>query len=164
MEVVSRVECNTFESKLGNCSVWTRGLLGLFCAALKLRLRFHLESPLRQLKIPNHSSPAHTHRSRNLAVRKAFFEQLLWFCFRRSWLAAKIDAAFFSNCNSSSLPLLPCFLLHFGGARKRRKRSASGWMAGSRSTLVVMLKRGNWSHGSLSCFARLGQISVCIRD
>ncbi len=32
------------------------------------------------------------------------------------------------------------------GTAKRRKRSAAGWAAGSRSTLIVLMKPGNWSH------------------
>ncbi len=31
------------------------------------------------------------------------------------------------------------------GTAKRRKRSAVGWAAGSRSTLIVLMKPGNWS-------------------
>jgi len=31
------------------------------------------------------------------------------------------------------------------GTAKRRKRSAAGWAAGSRSTLIVPMKPGNWS-------------------
>jgi len=31
----------------------------------------------------------------------------------------------------------------FGGTAKRRKRSAAGWTAGSRSALIVPKKRGN---------------------
>ena len=32
------------------------------------------------------------------------------------------------------------------GTAKRRKRSAAGRTAGSRSTLIVLMKPGNWSH------------------
>ena len=31
------------------------------------------------------------------------------------------------------------------GTAKRRKRSAAGWASGSRSTLIVLMKPGNWS-------------------
>ena len=31
------------------------------------------------------------------------------------------------------------------GTAKRRKRSAAGWAAGSRSVLIVLMKPGNWS-------------------
>ena len=34
------------------------------------------------------------------------------------------------------------------GTAKRRKRSAAGWAAGSRSTLIVLMKPGNWSRGT----------------
>ena len=34
------------------------------------------------------------------------------------------------------------------GTAKRRKRSAVGWAAGSRSTLIVLMKPGNWSRGT----------------
>ena len=34
------------------------------------------------------------------------------------------------------------------GTAKRRKRSAVGWAAGSRSTLIVPMKPGNWSRGT----------------
>ena len=34
------------------------------------------------------------------------------------------------------------------GTAKRRKRSAAGWAVGSRSTLIVLMKPGNWSHGT----------------
>ena len=34
------------------------------------------------------------------------------------------------------------------GTAKRRKRSAAGWAAGSRSTLIVPMKPGNWSRGT----------------
>ena len=36
------------------------------------------------------------------------------------------------------------------GTAKRRKRSAAGWVAGSRSTLIVPMKPGNWSRGTRS--------------
>ncbi len=34
------------------------------------------------------------------------------------------------------------------GTAKRRKRSAAGWAARSRSTLIVLMKPGNWSRGT----------------
>ena len=34
------------------------------------------------------------------------------------------------------------------GTAKRMKRSAAGWAVGSRSTLIVLMKPGNWSHGT----------------
>jgi len=34
------------------------------------------------------------------------------------------------------------------GTAKRRKRSAAGWAVGSRSTLIVLMKPGNWSRGT----------------
>ena len=34
------------------------------------------------------------------------------------------------------------------GTAKRRKRSAAGWAAGSRSTFIVLTKLGNWPRGT----------------
>ncbi len=36
------------------------------------------------------------------------------------------------------------------GTAKRRQRSAAGWAAGSRSTLIVLMKPGNWSRWTRS--------------
>ena len=52
----------------------------------------------------------------------------------RPWQRTRLPGSETSECNR--------------GTAKRRKRSAAGWAAGSRSTLIVPMKPGNWSRGT----------------